>query len=193
MGASRGAREVWTVFVGSGVGSAIIANGQLVHGARGVAGELGHVKVVPNGRLCGCGEHGCVEAYAGGHQLILQMKDALEAGKAPLLAELAAGQEPSPSHLEKAAEAGDPEAKVIYQRALDYLSLCLGNQLTMLNPAKLILGGGVLMHAPNFRKQLEKRALVFASVASRTGLEVHSAALGDDSGLIGAALLAAPS
>jgi glucokinase len=189
-GAAQGAPDVLTVFVGTGVGSAIIANGALVQGARGVAGELGHVKVVPNGRLCGCGEKGCLEAYTGGHHLIELMKEALAAGKAPLLAKAVGEGTPNPAQLEAAAEAGDVDARAIYDQALRFLALCLGNQVTMLNPGRLILGGGVLAHAPHLRQRLEGALLAVASVASRTGLEVRTAALGDDSGLIGAALLA---
>ena len=191
-GASLGIPDVFTVFVGTGVGSAIIVNGALVHGARGVAGELGHVKVVVDGRQCGCGEKGCLEAYTGGHHLIAMMKDALARGGAPRLRELVGSGEPSPAHLEQASDAGDADAKVIYERALDYLSLAVANQITVLNPGRLILGGGVLFHTPRLRARLEKSLFTLASVSSREGLTVASAMLGDDSGLVGAALLARP-
>src|SRR5262245_5034261 len=80
-GAGRGAQDVYVVFVGSGVGSSMIANGQLVRGCGGVAGELGHTKVVPGGRRCGCGELGCLEAYAGGHNLIALARELLASGR----------------------------------------------------------------------------------------------------------------
>ena len=79
-GAGRGAQDMLVVFVGSGVGSAIIAGGHLVDGGGGVAGELGHIKVVPGGRRCGCGELGCLEAYVGGHNLIAQTRELLASG-----------------------------------------------------------------------------------------------------------------
>ena len=113
-GAGRGEQHLLTVFVGSGVGSALISRGSLVSGAGGVAGELGHIKVVPErGRPCGCGEHGCLEAYAGGVNLITQCKEALAGGESPLLAKLS-GSDPealTPVLLEQAAEADDPRRR----------------------------------------------------------------------------------
>jgi glucokinase len=191
-GAGQGVRDLLVVFVGSGVGSAIIANGQLVSGANGVAAEFGHVKVLPKGRGCGCGEAGCLEAYAGGHNLIAQMKEAVAEGRAPKLLELAGGDANSlnPVHLELAAQAGEAAAREIYDRAADALALAIANQITVLNPAKLILGGGVLAHCPGMRQRILDGIASYASGASRSWLQVVEAALGDDSGLIGAALLA---
>ena len=191
-GAGQGVRDLLVVFVGSGVGSAIIANGQLLAGAHGVAAEFGHVKVLPNGRGCGCGECGCLEAYAGGHNLIAQMKEAVAEGRGPKLLELAGGDPNAlnPVHLELAAHAGDTAAREIYDRAADALALAIANQITVLNPAKLILGGGVLSHCPGMRQRILNGIATYSSVASRNWLQVVDAALGDDSGLIGAALLA---
>lgn len=191
-GAARGQRDVWVVFVGSGVGSAIISDGRLVRGARGVAGELGHTKVVPHGRPCGCGERGCLEAYAGGHNLIAQMKEAIASGRPTSLARLA--EDPvrlNPAELELAAAEGDPVASEIYERAGGHLGLAIANQVTMLNPAYLILGGGVLSHCPGMQDRITRMVGEYASMVSRQSLRISRAALGDDSGLIGAALLAA--
>jgi glucokinase len=191
-GAGQGVNDLFVVFVGSGVGSAIISNGALVTGASGVAAEFGHVKVRPKGRGCGCGELGCLEAYAGGHNLIAQMKELVTAGSSPKLAELCGGDVAAlnPMHLEAAASAGDPAARDLYEYAADALSLAIANQITVLNPAKLILGGGVLTRCPGLRQRILDGIGGFSSVASRAALDVTDAALGDDSGLIGAALLA---
>lgn len=191
-GAGRGAQDMYTVFVGSGVGSAIIASGGLVHGGGGVAGELGHIKVVPNGRRCGCGELGCLEAYAGGHNLIAQTRELLATGRSHVLMELTGGDPArvTPVMLEQAAEAGDTGARDIYERASLMLALAVANQVTVLNPARLILGGGVLTHCPGIRRRVVEGVQAFASTTSREGLLIADAELGDDSGLIGAALLA---
>ena len=183
---------MYTVFVGSGVGSAIIANGKLVNGGGGVAGELGHIKVVPNGRRCGCGELGCLEAYAGGHNLIAQTRELLATGRSHVLTELTGGDPArvTPVTLEQAAEAGDAEAREIYERASLMLALAVANQVTVLNPARLILGGGVLAHCPGIRRRVLEGVQAYASTTSREGLLISDAELGDDSGLIGAALLA---
>ncbi len=193
VGAGQGTRNSFVVFVGSGVGSAMIANERLIHGETGVAGEFGHVKVVPDGRLCGCGEVGCLEAYAGGHNLIAQMREALESGQETQLRAVAAGDPArlTPADLEHAALAGDPVAKEIYERARLLLSLSVANQVTMLNPGRLILGGGVLMHCPALRMSVEEGVGRYATGTSRRAVQVVDASLGDDSGIIGAALLAA--
>ncbi|RKH63992.1 ROK family protein [Corallococcus llansteffanensis] len=192
-GAGRGAQDMLVVFVGSGVGSAIIAGGRLVNGAGGVAGELGHIKVVPGGRLCGCGEHGCLEAYAGGHNLIAQTKELLATGSSRILESLVYDDPDSitPVTLEKAANMGDAGAKEIHERAAQFVAVAVANQVTMLNPARLLLGGGVLAHCPGIRQRVLDGVQAWASQTSREGLLVADAELGDDSGIIGAALLAA--
>ncbi|WP_338863542.1 ROK family protein [Myxococcus stipitatus] len=193
VGAGRGAQDLLVVFVGSGVGSAIISGGRLLDGAGGVAGELGHIKVVPGGRRCGCGEQGCLEAYTGGHNLIAQARELLEAGVSPALAHLVGGDgmKLTPVVLEQAAEAGDAAAREVYERAAQFLALAVANQVTVLNPARLILGGGVLNHCPGIRRRVLEGVRAWASQTSREGLLIADAELGDDSGLIGAALLAA--
>ncbi|MFL5343860.1 MAG: ROK family protein [Hyalangium sp.] len=191
-GAGQGATDVYVVFVGSGVGSCIIANNQLVRGAGGVAGELGHTKVVPNGRRCGCGELGCLEAYAGGHNLIAQARELLASGRSTVLAQLAGGDPNriTPVTLEQAADAGDLGAREIHERAGHMLGMAIANMVTVLNPARLIIGGGVLTHCPGLRRHVMEGVQAFASNTSREGLLIADAELGDDSGLIGAALLA---
>lgn len=192
-GSARGERHVLVVFVGSGVGSAIIANAQLVEGASGVAAELGHVKVLPGGRLCGCGERGCLEAYVGGMNLVSQMREAVGASSGKKLLELAGGKEEllTPVVLERAALAQDPAAVEIYERAVGFLALAVANQVTMLNPARLILGGGVLNNCPGIHRRVVEGVRQLSSWVSRQAVQVSPAALGDDAGLIGAALLAA--
>ncbi|HYX93262.1 MAG TPA: ROK family protein [Myxococcaceae bacterium] len=193
VGAGRGTRDLFVVFVGSGVGSAIVAGGRLVRGANGVAGEFGHVKVIPDGRLCGCGERGCLEAYVGGHNLIAQMQEAIDAGRPTTLLARAKGNLAllTPVVLEDAALAGDEVAQEIYDRATSHLGLGIANMVTVLNPAMLVIGGGVLMHCPGMRKAIADSVQRHASWVSRRAVKVTQAALGDESGLIGAALLAA--
>ncbi|MCI0673301.1 MAG: ROK family protein, partial [Myxococcaceae bacterium] len=192
VGSGRGAQDLFVVFVGSGVGSAIIANGQLVTGASGVAGEFGHIKVVPNGRLCGCGERGCLEAYAGGRNLIAQLQEAIDGARPTLLKQLAAEPGPrplAPTLLETAADAGDPVALEIFERAADSLALAVANQVTVLNPARLVLGGGTLARMPGLKRHILAGVLAYTLTVSREALTITDAELGDDSGIIGAALL----
>lgn len=191
-GAGKGERDLLVVFVGSGVGSAVIANGALLSGSNGVAGEFGHMKVRPLGRLCGCGELGCLEAYAGGRHLSAQIREVIASGRSRMLAQLVGPDLSSAnaSHLEQAALQGDPGARELYDFVAEALGLAIANQITMLNPGRLILGGGVLSRCPGLRQRVLEGIRAYASVTSREHLAVVDAALGDDSGLIGAALLA---
>lgn len=175
-GAARGLDDTLTIFIGTGVGSAIISQGHLLQGATGVAGEFGHTKVVAEGgRPCGCGEQGCLEAYLGGARLGLWMQEVGLSGSA--------------TDLERWAAEGNSVARELYDTAAGYLALAIANQVTMLNPAMVVLGGGVLSRTPGLVQRVRDVIARRSSVASRQGLRVELAALGDDSGIIGAALL----
>lgn len=195
-GAGRGMTNLLVVFVGSGVGSALVVDGRLVRGAVGAAGEFGHVKVVAQGgRLCGCGQYGCLEAYAGGHNLIAQMMEIVASGEPSLLRERSGGDTNAltPVLLEQAAAAGDAHACTVYERACGYLGFAIANQISVLNPSGLILGGGVLSRCPGMRQAIVDGVTQYTAVVARRSLKIADAALGDDSGLIGAALLAGAS
>jgi glucokinase len=175
-GVARGLDDTFTVFVGTGVGSATISGGVLLTGATGVAGEFGHTKVVAEGgRPCGCGETGCLEAYMGGARLTAWMQEV--------------GLEGTPTDLERLALEGHATARTLYDTARGFLGLAIANQVTMLNPAMVVLGGGVLSRAPGLVPYVRDVIFRRAGAASREGLRVEEAALGDDSGLVGAALL----
>lgn len=175
-GCARGFRDTFTVFVGTGVGSAIITNGALLTGATQVAAEFGHVKLVAKGgRRCGCGQDGCLEAYAGGAKLAEWMKEE--------------GLEGTAVDLEPLAQRGDTVARRLYDFVSSSLALAIANQITVLNPAVLVLGGGVLSRCPGMVQLIRDTVASRSSVASRSELKIELAALGDDAGLIGAALL----
>ncbi len=192
VGAGAGVDDVLVVFVGSGVGGAVISGGRLVRGTSGVAGEIGHVKVVVDGRPCGCGMRGCVEAYIGGHNLLAQMREAIAADTPTLLRERSRGEDAAltPVLLEEAALSGDAVARAIYDAAARHLAVAIANQVIVLNPARLILGGGVLRRCPALREAVATGVHRYATDVVRHPLTIVDAALGDDSGLIGAALLA---
>ncbi len=120
------------------------------------------------------------------------MRELLASGRPTLLRELCDGEPDllTPSLLEEAAERGDPEAKQLYDAAVDYLKIAVANQISVLNPGRLLLGGGVLIHCHGMRQRIRAGISEFATETSRESLVVTDAALGDDAGLIGAALLA---
>ncbi len=175
-GSAKGVSDVLTVFVGTGVGSAIISHGQLLRGANNVAAEFGHIKVVlEGGRVCGCGQTGCLEAYMGGANLEASMREA--------------GLEGNAAHLEALALTGEPAARKLYDFAVDHLGLALANFVTVLNPAVLVLGGGVLSNCPGMVERVTTLVHARANAPAAKKVRIVMASLGDDAGLVGAALL----
>ncbi len=195
-GAARGVDDAVLVFVGSGVGAGLILGGRLHHGGSGVAGELGHIKVTPRGtqpRRCGCGEWGCLEAYAGGMNLAARVREDLAEGRAGAVL-AAAGGDPSKvsaSTVEAAYQAGDEYARELWAETGELLGTAMANLCTLLNPARLVLGGGVLLGCPNLMRITRAHVGDRTLRAARRGLGVECAGLGDDAGVVGAALLGA--
>jgi glucokinase len=187
-GAAHGFPDAVLVFVGSGVGSGLILGGRIHHGARGLAGELGHTKVRPGGRVCGCGERGCLEAYAGGVNLGKRAAELIADGRASSLV-FPAGLQPTMSMIERGAEDGDPLCRELRAEAAELVGVAAANLVTLLNPGALLLGGGVLMGSPWMRARVEE---VVRANAARAALErcvIVDPALGDDAGVIGGAML----
>lgn len=195
-GAARGLDDVVLVFVGSGVGSGLILGGRLHEGATGVAGEFGHVKVRPSRpdtrrRRCGCGEDGCLEAYTSGVNVAARVREELAAGARTAVADLAGGDlaRVTASVVDEAQRQGDPYARALWDEVSDLLGTAIGNLVTLLNPARLILGGGVLLGCPALARLVRERFDASVSPSATRGLSVEHAWLGDDAGVIGAALL----
>ncbi len=195
-GAAQGISDVVLVFVGSGVGSGLILGGRLHEGARGVAGELGHVKVRPTRpeskpRRCGCGAVGCLEAYTSGVNIAARVREELEAGARSLVADLVQGDlaRVSASVVDQAWAQGDPYARALWDEAALLLGTAIANVVTLLNPARVILGGGVLLGCANLARLVRERFDVQVSASAAVGVSLEHAFLGDDAGVIGAALL----
>ncbi|MCB9562156.1 MAG: ROK family protein [Kofleriaceae bacterium] len=192
LGAAVGARDVLAVYVGTGIGAGLIVDGRLAEGASHCAGELGHVKVAwdAGAAPCACGGRGCVEAYVGGSYLLRRIRGEL-AGGAPSLARDLAGAAPvTVAHVDDAAGRGDRWALELWQELAPLLAIALGNALALLNPARLVLGGGVLSRTPVLVELTLAALEIAAPAAALEPLTIAPAALGDDAGLVGAALLA---
>jgi glucokinase len=182
-GAAASQQHVVLVFVGSGVGSGLILGGRLYSGAMGVAGEFGHTRSVLHGRRCGCGELGCLEAYVGGRNLVERIKESLAAGTPSRLQPGATA-----SDVEREALAGDPLATELFEQMVVLLSVAIGNLATTLNPALIVLGGGVFLNGPELRRRVARGVMEQAAPVSRVGLKIVDAKLGDDAGVVGAGL-----
>ena len=192
-GAGIGMSDVLTVFVGTGIGSGLIQNGTLIQGASGCAAELGHCKVVldQHARPCACGMRGCIEAYVGGAYLARRAQAELRGGARSLAPSIAGGIESiMPSHLDQAAARGDDYALELFAEIAPLLGAAIANALTLINPALLILGGGMLSRMPVFQQHVMTTIDVAINPPAGSGLKICSALLGENAGPLGAALLA---
>ncbi len=190
-GAGKGCENFVCITVGTGIGSGLVINGKLVRGASNAAGEIGHIKLqMKDGPICGCGDTGCLEAFASGPAIVAMAQDYIKGGKSTKFRELAGvDNEITPYIVAKAAEEGDPVAKRIFEIVGEYIGIGLTSVINLLNPEKVIIGGGVaeagdLLLEP-IRRTIKQRAMVVAGNA----VEIVPAQLGNSAGVIGASML----
>jgi glucokinase len=187
-GAGRGHHNLIYMTISTGIGGGIIINDRLLTGAHGIAAELGHITVMPDGPLCGCGQRGHLEALGSGTAIGKYVADQIAQGVPSSLAQLV---NPSGRDITEAAEYGDPLAKAALARAGTYIGHAVANYLAIFNPSIVILGGGVSRSGAFLFDPL--RAAVAEWILSPEylhGLTITTAELGDDAGLLGALALA---
>ncbi len=194
-GAGADVDDLLLVTVGTGVGGGIVLDGQLHRGAFGVAAEIGHLRVVPNGRLCGCGNRGCWEQYASGSALVRDAKERLAAGGPdvePLLARAGGDADAlSGPMVTEAAQAGDTVAVELLARLGQWLGEGIASLTAVLDPAVVVIGGGVSEAGPLLLEPIRDHfRLNLTGRGHRPELAVRPATLGNKAGLIGAADLA---
>jgi glucokinase len=195
-GAAADAKESMVMFtVGTGIGGGLVLGGNLLRGINGIAGELGHVLVVPDGHPCGCGRHGCIEQYASGKALLRFARElATETpDQATALLKLAGGtpEEITGQMVTAAAKDGDPVAIQAFGRIGYWMGQILADLVQVLDPQVMVIGGGVV-EAGDLLLGPTRDAYV-AALAQRSGspyAEVRAALLGNNAGVVGAADLA---
>ena len=191
-GAARGARSAIVVTIGTGIGGGILMAGQLVRGANGMAGEFGHMQVVPDGHPCECGGQGCWEQYSSGNALVRFARQRM--GEQPSVLEEASGGNPdrvTGPMVSEAAEAGDMVARQAFASVGDWLGIGVANLVAAFDPEVVVIGGGVSQAGDRLLEPARnalQRSLVGA--AHRAVPPIVSALLGPDAGLVGAAELA---
>jgi glucokinase len=194
-GAGRGRENMMMVTVGTGIGGGIIVNGNLLRGAFGIAAEIGHLRVLPEGHLCGCGARGCFEQYASGNALLRHAREAIAAS--PDLARnlLSRGDGTLEGltglAITDAARDGDQVALAAFNTTAQWLGAGIASLSVVLDPECVVIGGGVIdageiLLAPT-RAALE-RYMPFAG--KHPSPEIIAATLGNEAGLVGAADLA---
>jgi glucokinase len=191
-GAARGRREVVLLTLGTGVGGGIIVDGKLVHGRSGMAGELGHVTVEPDGRRCDCGTRGCLEAYASASGLrgLVESRLGLSPGAQLPAALVDAENNFSVRGLSAEARRNDRIALEAFAIAGHYLGIAVASFLNIFNPELVVIGGGVAGALPYMRKTMlaQVRERAFSAISMQA--KIVRAALGAHGGVVGAAYAA---
>jgi len=190
LGAGRGVDNLLCIFVGTGVGGGFVLDGQLRRGPHGMAGEIGHMIVHPGGRECGCGGPGHLEAYAGRSGLEREARARHAAGESTALVDIAADGRMKSSVFAKALDADDRLAAELVDDAVEALGIALSTATALVDLDLVVVGGGLADRlGPAFVGRMEEatRSRMFGT----TALRCVPAALGDDAGTLGAALLVA--
>ncbi|GAB4455881.1 MAG: ROK family transcriptional regulator [Anaerolineales bacterium] len=188
-GAGRGEKNIAYIKVGSGVGAGLILNKQIYGGTTGAAGEIGHLTIDENGPLCNCGNHGCLEAFAGGHAIARQGQALAQSGKRTLLADLPV-ESITAQEVAEAARRGDLYAQEILSRAGTYIGIAIAGLINLFNPSVVIIGGGVAQVGDMLTTPVRQAVRERAMRASEQGIRITAAMLGRRSVLIGATVQA---
>ena len=193
IGAGVGYRSLIAAFVGTGIGGCVVQDGRVVTGATGNAGEIGHIIVKAGGPVCGCGARGCMEALASRTAITRRVSKAIRKGLPTLLSDRVSrktGRLKS-GDLADAVAAGDHVAVKEVRRAAKYLGLGLGSLINVLGPEIVIIGGGVAGALGEPWIELVRDAARGQALVDLSGMiPIVSAGLGDDAGVLGAALMA---
>jgi glucokinase len=210
LGAARDVEDMAMLTLGTGVGGGLVLGRRIWHGMTGMAGEFGHTTVDPDGPLCGCGNRGCLEAFASATAVLRMAREAIASGAAPGLSRAAdSDAEFSAKAVYNLAIQGDEEARRIFCRVGRALGIVLSDLVNALNLPMYVVGGGVASaweaFAPSVFEELRQRSMVYAATApepsqgqgasarvepsGRTKTIITRALLGSDAGLFGAARL----
>ena len=172
-GAAAEKKNVIGIFVGTGIGSGMLIDGKLIHGATWSGVEIGHITINPKGPVCMCGRIGCLEAYSGGWAIMKHTRHKVK----------------DVDEVVRAAKEGKRWANLSLERAGKTLSLAIANLITTLSPDVVILGGGVIKSAPKIFEMVQAQVpLIALSVAMRS-VQIKMAKFKEEAGILGASLL----
>jgi glucokinase len=210
LGAARDHQNMCMLTLGTGVGGGIVLNGKIWHGMNGMAGELGHINVEPEGHPCKCGSRGCLEQYASATAVVRMAREAVANNLSRELARAAEGEEFNSLHVYQLAKQGDTAAQDIFRRVGCALGLVLADMVNGLNLPIYVIGGGAASawdaFAPAMMEEVRKRSFVYAAtvpevpqaakpkkniLTTKPGKStlITMAQLGSEAGLYGAAYL----
>jgi len=191
VGAGKGLKQFCGITLGTGVGGGIVLDGKILHGAEGMAGEVGHMVIHPEGPLCGCGGKGCLEIYASATGVRRMALEAVEKGKGEGILRVS-GRDPQKITSEKvfeAAQSGDQTAQQIFNQMGRFLGLGLVNLIHLFNPEKIVIGGKVSQAWDYFIKSTMETIEERLMKGPREKVKIVQAKCGDDAGILGAAFV----
>jgi len=194
-GAGKNQDHMMMLTVGTGIGGGIVVNGALYRGAFGIAAEFGHMRVVPEGHICGCGARGCFEQYASGNALLRHAREAINASPEVARNLLSRGDGTvaglTGQAITDAARDGDPVALAAFNTTGQWLGAGIASLAVLLDPACVVIGGGVIDAGEILLKPTREslqRNMPFAG--KHPYLQIIAAQLGNEAGLVGVADLA---
>lgn len=191
-GAGKGAKTSITIALGTGIGGGIYIDGKILSGFNGAGGEVGHMKLVKDGKLCGCGQKGCFEAYASATGIEREAISRLKVNKTNKLYQKLNGEidKVEAKDVFDCAKEGDAFSLDIVDYEAEYLAMGIGNVLNLINPEKIILAGGVSLAGDILLDRVKEKLPKYAmSVALENGFSIELGILGNDSGIYGASAL----
>ncbi len=182
-GAGRGEKNLAFIKVGSGIGAGLIINQQIYGGTTGSAGEIGHITIEENGPLCTCGNHGCMEAFAGGNAIAIQARKMVQTGKRTLLSNIPL-ENITAREVAESARRGDLPSQEIIMRAGTFIGIAIAGVVNLFNPSAVIIGGGVAQAGDLLTTSIRQAVRDRSLHASEQSVHITTAMLGQRSSLI---------
>jgi glucokinase len=192
-GAGRGVDSMAVFAIGTGIGGGLVIDGKLHLGIGGTGGELGHMSIDYNGPRCGCGNTGCLEAFASGPAIAAMGMKAVAQGLTTSIGTLCKYNlnRITPALIAQAAEEGDAIARDIYQKAGFYLGVAAANICASIGPRRIVLAGGVANAGKLLLEPMERTMRERVTIMPVKEVEIVPAVLGNDAGVVGSAVWAA--
>lgn len=191
VGAGRGRRFALCVTLGTGVGGGVVIDGKVLRGANTMAGEIGHMVMVPGGAACNCGHHGCLETISSATGVVRMAREALAAAQQTgAHSTLSDDQELTAADVFAAADAGDALANEVVDKAIETLAWGLGTAANVINPEVIVIGGGMSRAGARLFDPLRVALPNYALRRVAAAVTLVPAELGNDAGVVGAARLA---
>lgn len=190
-GAGRGSKNMIYITVSTGIGGGLIFGGEIYRGSSFVAGEVGHMMIMDEGPLCGCGNYGCLEALASGPAIAKMARELIRHGEETMMIDLVGGNVDlvTAETVGQAAMQGDAAAIAVVGKAAEYLGIGIANLVNILNPDTVVIGGGVARLGEILLEPVRETAAQHALKPAFEAVKIVGAELGTNAGVVGAVSL----